>query len=304
MCGALEELSVRLGIAEPRMSDRLENRSDRLTRLDGSSVFDHAIAMGDETLSVARSIVRLRALPWSAPRKERAFFCALGTCSIAIGERAWTLGPGDLAIANGPAAVRAVDPVAVDLLVAELDAPLSLAPLVVRSSDLARVPELRTVAGLLREELTRASADLRIAHALIESLARYAARDRGRCDRAHESRPRDRRVARALELLAERPRHRWTIAELAKAVGLSRAAFTRRFAIATGTSPLKHLARSRMELAAIRLRETDDSLAAIAIAIGYESEFAFAKAFKRRFGVPPGVFRRSGSSAPTLRMAA
>jgi AraC-like DNA-binding protein len=57
-----------------------------------------------------------------------------------------------------------------------------------------------------------------------------------------------------------------------------------------------------MDLAARRLVESDDSLAAIAAEIGYESEFAFGKAFKRRFGVPPGTYRRS--SAPVMRLAA
>lgn len=103
--------------------------------------------------------------------------------------------------------------------------------------------------------------------------------------------PRDPHVARALDAMSRAPEHRWTVAELARLVGLSRAAFARRFRRATGVSPLRHLTNLRMRFAAERLSTNVEKLAAIAALVGYTSEFAFAKAFKRAFGVSPGSFR-------------
>jgi transcriptional regulator GlxA family with amidase domain len=116
----------------------------------------------------------------------------------------------------------------------------------------------------------------------------------------------DRAVQRALEALQGDVRRRWSVQSLAKVVGLSRAAFARRFARALGVSPIAYLAELRLGLAAQRLREGDDSLAHVAAEVGYESEFAFSRAFKRRYGVPPASYRRLGthSSAVCLALAA
>lgn len=99
-------------------------------------------------------------------------------------------------------------------------------------------------------------------------------------------------VARAVEAMAKEPSRRWTVEGLARVSGLSRAAFARRFRRTTGRTPRAHLTELRLRLAGERLVATDDALAAVAAYVGYASEFAFAKAFKRRFGVPPGMFRR------------
>lgn len=107
-------------------------------------------------------------------------------------------------------------------------------------------------------------------------------------------------VARAIAAMKSNPSRRWTVAALARVGGLSRAAFARRFARALGTSPLRWLTEHRLHLAQTRLLETDLKLAGIASEIGYESEFAFAKAFKRIVGVPPGIFRRRASYRTTL----
>ena len=82
------------------------------------------------------------------------------------------------------------------------------------------------------------------------------------------------------------------MASLAAAVGLSRSALARRFAALVGEPPLAYLTRWRMTLAADLLRGEDRRLAEVAAAVGYESEFAFAKAFKRVRGVSPGRYRR------------
>ena len=102
----------------------------------------------------------------------------------------------------------------------------------------------------------------------------------------------DQRVARALGLLQAEPAKRWTVERLARRVGLSRAAFARRFVALSGQSPLRYLTELRMALAASLLESADASLAEVALRVGYTSEFAFSRAFKRQYGVAPGVFRR------------
>ncbi|MER7244825.1 AraC family transcriptional regulator [Kribbella sp. NPDC000426] len=99
-------------------------------------------------------------------------------------------------------------------------------------------------------------------------------------------------VVQSLELIHEKPGAAWTVADLAADVGLSRAAFARRFTEAVGEPPLTYLSRWRMTTAARLLRDHDRPLATVAKEIGYTSEFAFAKAFKRDFGVPPGTYRK------------
>jgi transcriptional regulator GlxA family with amidase domain len=105
------------------------------------------------------------------------------------------------------------------------------------------------------------------------------------------SRP-DLAVARALELMCQRLGQRWTVEALARAVGLSRPAFAKRFTHALGSPPLRYLSELRLELAAGLLKSSDASLSELAQKVGYASEFAFSRAFKRRFGVAPSFFRR------------
>ncbi|WP_416567197.1 helix-turn-helix transcriptional regulator [Nocardia testacea] len=72
---------------------------------------------------------------------------------------------------------------------------------------------------------------------------------------------------------------------------LSRSTLTRRFRAVTGTAPAEYLTRWRMDLAAIRLRDSDDSLEAIARSVGYTSVYAFSRAFRRARSQAPGQFR-------------
>jgi transcriptional regulator GlxA family with amidase domain len=103
----------------------------------------------------------------------------------------------------------------------------------------------------------------------------------------------DSHVARAIAAMKAEPSRRWTVGALARIAGLSRAAFARRFTQAMGVAPFRWLTEHRLGLARGRLAESDVGLAAVAAEIGYESEFAFAKAFKRLFGIAPGLFRRT-----------
>lgn len=100
-------------------------------------------------------------------------------------------------------------------------------------------------------------------------------------------------VGRALECLHRRPAHPWTVDELAQAAGISRSALTERFARYLGQAPIAYLTDWRLELAAERLRTTSRSVLQVAGEVGYESEAAFNRAFKRRFAMPPAAYRRS-----------
>ncbi|WP_280362513.1 AraC family transcriptional regulator [Nocardia wallacei] len=102
---------------------------------------------------------------------------------------------------------------------------------------------------------------------------------------------RDPEIARVMALLHENPSYPWTLAELADRVRISRATLARRFTTLVGEPPLTYLARWRMELAARRLRDSPDSVATVARSIGYASEFAFSRAFKRIHGQAPTAYR-------------
>jgi AraC-like DNA-binding protein len=100
-------------------------------------------------------------------------------------------------------------------------------------------------------------------------------------------------VGRALTELHQRPAHDWTLDELAEVAGLSRSSLTERFARYLGQGPMAYLADWRLELAAEALRTTSRSVLRIAGEVGYESEAAFNRAFKRRFSQPPARYRKS-----------
>ena len=102
----------------------------------------------------------------------------------------------------------------------------------------------------------------------------------------------DRFVGRTLALMHERPAQDWTIDELGRRVGLSRSALHERFAELIGVPPMQYLAQWRMQAAARLLLETRATVAAVALEVGYDSEAAFARAFKRMVGKPPAAWRR------------
>ena len=108
---------------------------------------------------------------------------------------------------------------------------------------------------------------------------------------------RDPGVGKTLALLHGRFAHPWTLAELARAVGLSRSTLTERFTRHIGVPPMHYLSRCRLLRAAEWLRAGQHSVAAIGYEVGYASEAAFNRAFKREFGMAPGVFRKVGDPA-------
>jgi AraC-like DNA-binding protein len=103
---------------------------------------------------------------------------------------------------------------------------------------------------------------------------------------------RDPFVGKALSLLHARPERDWTIEQLAKDVGLSRSVLAERFADLVGMPPMHYLARWRMQIAAGLLNSGNTGMATIAAEIGYASEAAFSRAFKKMVGVPPSDWRR------------
>jgi len=103
---------------------------------------------------------------------------------------------------------------------------------------------------------------------------------------------RDPVVGRALALLHTQLARAWTAEELAREACLSRSAFAERFTALIGVPPIKYLTTWRMQVAAQRLRESRRSMAQIAADVGYESEAAFARAFKREFAMSPGQWRK------------
>jgi AraC-like DNA-binding protein len=103
----------------------------------------------------------------------------------------------------------------------------------------------------------------------------------------------------ALAVLHTQPGRDWTIPSLAAAIGVSRATLARRFPAQVGCTPAAYLTRWRMDLAAVRLRDTDDTVGAVARSLGYTSEYAFNRAFTRDRSIPPGRYRaRSRAAQP------
>jgi AraC-like DNA-binding protein len=102
-------------------------------------------------------------------------------------------------------------------------------------------------------------------------------------------------VARALALLHREIARRWTVEDLGREVGLSRSALADRFIRLIGVPPMHYLANWRMQVATQKLRSTNASLAQVAEIVGYDSEAAFSRAFKKAFGAAPATWRRSNS---------
>lgn len=109
---------------------------------------------------------------------------------------------------------------------------------------------------------------------------------------------RDPAIARALARIHAEPDQPWTVESLGAAVGMSRSGFHARFSEVVGETPAAYLARWRMLTAADRLRQPDPpSIAALAEDVGYGSEDAFTRAFKREMGVTPARYRRDHAAA-------
>ncbi|MEE2690301.1 MAG: AraC family transcriptional regulator [Pseudomonadota bacterium] len=111
---------------------------------------------------------------------------------------------------------------------------------------------------------------------------------------------RDRHVGEALLRMHSRPAEDWTLDSLAREVGMSRSVFADRFAQVMGTPAMQYLSQWRLQLAARLLERPNVSIAQAAADVGYGSEAAFNRAFKKQVGVPPGQWRRTRTPAEAL----
>ncbi len=112
---------------------------------------------------------------------------------------------------------------------------------------------------------------------------------------------RDRFIGRALALMHEQPAQDWSLDELGRRVGLSRSALHERFVQLIGVAPMQYLAQWRMQVAANLLSHSGAKVATIGAEVGYDSEAAFSRAFKRETGVSPAAWRRARSGDTSTR---
>ncbi len=180
-----------------------------------------------------------------------------------------------------------------------------------REFDRHEVAKHPAISGILRLIADEVECGNKSNGALVEylfrSLAVYCSRVNTAVPLPHWGRVvRDPRIERAVEILNRDIDRRWTVESLAKAVGLSRPVFARQFVAVLGMSPMRFLTQRRMQVAAALLFASDVGLAEVASRVGYASEFAFNRAFKRHYRVPPGEYRRQLPGLPSFatRMAA
>lgn len=113
----------------------------------------------------------------------------------------------------------------------------------------------------------------------------------------------DPQIGVALKTIHENAVHPWTVESLAEAAGMSRSAFAARFRELLGQAPLEYVTEWRMQKAVRLLQQRDKKLFEIAKSVGYESDAAFSKAFKRVLGITPGEHRRNSTQPPQVALA-
>lgn len=107
----------------------------------------------------------------------------------------------------------------------------------------------------------------------------------------------DRQIGRAIALIHRDPARAWTVASLADELAMSRSAFAARFTALVDEPAMRYVTRWRMHLALSALKEEDVTVGELADRLGYRSEAAFSRAFKRVIGVPPGAVGRSAQAS-------
>ncbi|MGH9280875.1 MAG: cupin domain-containing protein [Acidimicrobiales bacterium] len=163
--------------------------------------------------------------------------------------------------------------------------------------------------GLLRDERTReppgsAAVLAKVADVLLTDVLRqFLAETQTRLALARVATV-DAAIARAVRLLRTQPGVAWTVASLARDVGMSRTAFAARFRDVVGDSPIAYLAKVRLSHGAGLLATTRRSVAQVARAVGYDNEASFSKAFKRAYGRSPGAFRSERAAGANGAVAA
>jgi AraC-like DNA-binding protein len=174
---------------------------------------------------------------------------------------------------------------------------LSMMPEVLRVSGAgSRDPHLERLLQTMADEVEHrriggATVLARLAEAVVARVLRMWVDERHHDARGWLAAIRDPRIGRALGAIHAQPGHRWTLERLARTARTSRTVFAQRFSALVGMPPAQYLARWRMHVARGWLREDRATVADVAARLGYESEPAFSRAFKRATGVPPSALR-------------
>jgi AraC-like DNA-binding protein len=188
---------------------------------------------------------------------------------------------------------------------------LTVLPPVVKftADELQNDPELRALLDLIRSESLQPEQGSyavvpRLLEALFVYLVRAWVRQQPQGAAGWLGALRDPQLRKALTQIHQSPQVPWTVESLARSVAMSRAAFAKRFSDLVGEPPLAYITRWRMDLAAKMLRESGEPVARIASRVGYISETAFAKAFRRRRKIAPGQYRYGRAARRTSAQAA
>jgi AraC-like DNA-binding protein/mannose-6-phosphate isomerase-like protein (cupin superfamily) len=166
-----------------------------------------------------------------------------------------------------------------------------------RRQDEYSVPWLRAIVEIVRAEasVNRVEAETvitRLSEILFIQAVRAYIRTIGDGNVGWLGALKDPQIGQALALIQHQPDEQWTVGSLACRVNLSRSAFSAKFRQLVGEPPMQYITRVRLTKAAASLRTHPATLVEVATSVGYESEVAFSKAFKRYFGVAPGAYRQ------------
>jgi len=167
----------------------------------------------------------------------------------------------------------------------------------IRSKDEYSVPWLQAIVELVRVEtsVNRVEAETiitRLSELLFIQAVRAYVRTTGDRNLGWLSALKDPQIGQALAMIQRQPDEAWTVGSLAYRVSLSRSAFSAKFRQLVGEPPMQYITRVRLTKAAAVLRTHSATLVEVAASVGYESEVAFSKAFKRYFGIAPGAYRQ------------
>ncbi|WP_239151819.1 AraC family transcriptional regulator [Virgisporangium aliadipatigenens] len=170
-----------------------------------------------------------------------------------------------------------------------------LPPVIAISPDYDRHPEMRAVIELLTMDVSGSGPGTSVTRpALIDLMLVHALRH-GQRQSLIGPEAIDPGIAAALSQIHTNPQRPWTVQQLGEVAGMSRTAFKRQFTGLLGKPPMTYLIDWRLTHGARVLRETTEPLATIARQVGYSSEYAFANAFRRKFGIAPGRFRNQAT---------
>lgn len=167
------------------------------------------------------------------------------------------------------------------------------------STDHADHADLRSVTRLLKNDVSSAHEGNWVTRsALVDLVLVHGLRQWQKISGSSRVAVADPAIATVLDEIHDHPEHQWTVQRLARAAGLSRTQFNRRFTAAVGQPPMSYVIQLRLTHGARLLRQTGSPLSTIARQVGYSSEFAFASAFRREYGLAPGRFRDHADPLP------